>query len=235
MRYLHNITPHEKLLAQGTYTHLVNDEPSGIVEHWSIHQQPDKSLFVRVDWDGRAVQRESVLVEAWINQDSQRIERFDIRAFGTPGQQIHLLRANYQLNDNPGIDARRTLNDLPRQYQEVARSEETWLKPYGTIFEGLMIFHMQRQQITDLSIMRCDAHLNDETAFQLLSDHIHIERDSQESIKIGKSAYECEQINIAYKAANAQTLCLDQYGILLAHKNPKLNITQKLTTYTRMD
>lgn len=235
MRYLHNLTPHEKLIAQGTYTHFHGEEPSGIVEHWSIHQQPDKSLFMRVDWDGRAAHRESVLIEAWINSDNQKIERFDIRAFGTPSNKINLLRANYQLNGKLNMDSRRTLNNLPRQYQEMALNKETWLQPYGTLFEGLTIKHVQNQQTDELPIMVCNAHLNDETAFELVSDQIHIEAGEIENLTIGKQNHECQRFVITTQTQPIRTVCLDIHGIVITFEHSQQATSQRLTTYTRLD
>lgn len=82
MRQIHPVGFKEKFVASGiyTYTDAEANEPLGITENWSIHRLPDDAHIIRADWDARAEQGESRIVEAFARLDGGLpvIERFDV-------------------------------------------------------------------------------------------------------------------------------------------------------------
>lgn len=76
MRRLHVVGKHEKFVASGMYWIYAGDEPTGLVEHWSIHEVGG-AQFIRVDVDGRDFDGSSTLMEALRTPDGQ-FERVDV-------------------------------------------------------------------------------------------------------------------------------------------------------------
>ncbi len=99
MRYLHAVAVHERFVARGTYRYYADDAPTGLLEHWTIHELPDGAWFMRVDKDGRFMDGRSELIEAW-RSPGGHIERFDIRAFGAKSDAIQQARATYTIEGN---------------------------------------------------------------------------------------------------------------------------------------
>lgn len=86
MRRLHATGPRERFVASGTY-----QQPDGLLEHWSIHDVGHGAWFVRVDRDGRAAGRCSLLQEALRNAEGF-FERVDQQLHGPDGRPVSRLR-----------------------------------------------------------------------------------------------------------------------------------------------
>ena len=81
MRRLHVVGQHEKFVASGVYKVYAGDEPTGLIESWSIHEVGASAQFIRVDVDGRDFDGCSKLMEALLNPDG-RFERVDEQLYG---------------------------------------------------------------------------------------------------------------------------------------------------------
>lgn len=138
VRYIHSVAPHESFVASGTYVFYENDIPSGLVEHWSIHELPDGAWFMRVDRDGRTFDGRSELIEAWRNPQGV-IERFDLFAFGAPTDSIKHVEASYMLTDDQKIMVGRRFNHGERHQMEMMLPPQHSLQPGGYIFFGLIL------------------------------------------------------------------------------------------------
>lgn len=140
MRYLHPIAPHEKFVASGTYRYFVDDQPTGLVEHWTIHELPDGAWFMRVDRDGREFDGRTELIEAWRSPASEggRIERYDLSAYGAPSDTLKKVRASYALEENI-LYVGRTFNDGERLQDELSLPDNCLLQPGSYLFFGMAI------------------------------------------------------------------------------------------------
>ncbi|MCU0476189.1 MAG: hypothetical protein MUC99_08795 [Anaerolineae bacterium] len=64
MRVLHAVTQQERFIASGTYQHHRDGALLSGQEQFSVHQQADGGLFIRIDDDWREVYHTSQLIEA---------------------------------------------------------------------------------------------------------------------------------------------------------------------------
>jgi hypothetical protein len=120
MRRLHVVGKHEKFVASGVYKVFAGDNPTGLVEHWSIHEVGHGAQFIRVDVDGRDFDGDSALMEALLNPDG-RFERVDMRLYDKQGRDQ--IKTSYTFFDNRveifltvKNDVRETIVELPAGY-----------------------------------------------------------------------------------------------------------------------
>jgi hypothetical protein len=137
MRQLHPVSLHEKFVASGIYSHFRDNKPMRLLEHWSIHKQPDGAQIVRVDLDGRDYDGRSILIEAWCNPD-QKIERFDLNAYGTADDTIKEVKANYLFFDHD-VQIGRIINSDTRYQEEMTLPPDTIIYPQATLFMGHVV------------------------------------------------------------------------------------------------
>ena len=124
MRQLHVVGKHEKFVASGLYRVYAGETPTGLEEHWSVHETGGGAQFIRVDVDGRNFDGTSCLMEALLTPDN-RFERIDLHFY----EHSQPLKSSYVLFDDH-IDilytAEGTLNEqsvtLPAGYSVFTRS-----------------------------------------------------------------------------------------------------------------
>ncbi|MEO0565633.1 MAG: hypothetical protein AAF125_26230, partial [Chloroflexota bacterium] len=140
MRHLHPIAAHEVLVASGTYRHFNNNEPTGLLEHWAIHELPDGAWFIRVDRDGRAFDGRSEFIEAWRSPvpDGGLVERFDVVGSGAPSDDPRQGRATFTLEGNH-VHIGRTIGRDERQQETVEVPSGTLLQPGTYVCFGLIM------------------------------------------------------------------------------------------------
>lgn len=134
MRYLHPIAAHEKFIASGTYHYTHGGDETRLVEHWTIHELPDGAWFMRVDKDGRFHDKRSVLIEAW-RSPGGTLERYDVVAYGAPGEPIGIMRVTVTVEDGV-LYVGRTLNNSTRTNDEIPLPDAYVLHPGGLVFVG---------------------------------------------------------------------------------------------------
>jgi hypothetical protein len=139
MRQIHPTQFHEQFVASGVYTFYTDDTPTGVIQQWSIYQQPDGSQVLRVDHQGE--KREQVtLVEAWRSAGGM-IERFDIQAFSDAATPYRQVRAQYVL-EGTSLRVTRLFDDAATHYAEVDLPEGIVLHPLPGLLTGLLAAEM---------------------------------------------------------------------------------------------
>lgn len=141
MRQLHRVSTHERFLASGIYTYYHNDKPTGAVEQWSIHQQPDESQLIRVDRDARQPHNMSLLLEA-LRGSSGQIERFDVYFMAGSAKP---LKASYIFFDGY-VTVGRTLQDGQRRDEQIVLPSNVVIYPLMRVFTGPVIRQAAAQQ-----------------------------------------------------------------------------------------
>ncbi|MCI0353047.1 MAG: hypothetical protein L0Z53_26810, partial [Acidobacteriales bacterium] len=119
MRQIHPVGFHEKFVASGEYTYYgENGVERAISDNWSIHELPDGSQKVRVDWETREGFWVD-LIDALLKpeQSGKQIERFEISAYATDWRSAHI-RANFIFFEDH-VAVGRTYNDEPRENEEL--------------------------------------------------------------------------------------------------------------------
>jgi hypothetical protein len=141
MRQINPVGRREQFVASGVYTHYAGDnEPTGEVEYWSIHELPDKSHLIRVDWDGRLVSQTSVLSEALRDSDSH-IERFNVRYYQAETGRIKKAKATYIFfSDKVSIGY--SVDDALLQHVEMELPANVLVDFGGYLSKGLVISHL---------------------------------------------------------------------------------------------
>lgn len=93
MRVLHRLTMKETFVASGVYEFTRGAHRLAGREHWSIHQLPDGSQFVRIDADWRDEDGTSQLAEALVRADADAplLERYLRHSYYTS----HVERESY--------------------------------------------------------------------------------------------------------------------------------------------
>lgn len=137
MRYLHPVAMHEVFVGSGTYRYLQNDAPTGLVEHWTIHELPDGAWFIRVDKDGREFDGTTELLEAW-RSPAGVIERFDVVAYNHPSEPVRSVRASYTV-EGQMLYCGRTINDSDRVHTQLELPASYILQPGAYLFFGFAL------------------------------------------------------------------------------------------------
>ena len=143
MRRLHVVGKHEKFVASGVYKVYAGDQPTGLIERWSIHEVGDGAQFVRVDVDGRDFDGNSTLLEALLNPDG-RFERVDAHSYDAAAS--HPAKVSFtffvdrveilQATEN---DVREMVVNLPLGYRAVIDSR---------LLTGLAIASLDRHEVS---------------------------------------------------------------------------------------
>lgn len=92
MRQIHPTRFHEKFVASGVYVHYEDEQPTGALEYWSIHELPDGARLIRVDEQGRE-RADYTLLEVW-RSAAGAVERYDVHSYRSADTYKHL-RAEY--------------------------------------------------------------------------------------------------------------------------------------------
>lgn len=234
MRVLHRVRRHESFIASGVYHCLEDDKPSGVVEHWSIHQLPDQSQIIRVDRDGRAdVLNHSLLLEALRSADGY-IERCDIRMYYAHEKMMREARATYNFIDEH-VEIGRNIEAKERIDEIVALPPQTVIYPPVRIFAGSVIARLAAriEGKAPVFLPNTDVHSS-----QLLSGSVE-ERSAHflgaETIDISGKHYAARHYQFG-SSSQAASLWLDEHEVLIRSVYQNLNNrveTTILTQYAR--
>ncbi|MEL6151840.1 MAG: hypothetical protein AAFR56_19585 [Chloroflexota bacterium] len=134
MRYIHPIAPHEKFVASGTYKYSNGGDPTGLAEHFTIHEHPDGAWFMRVDKDGRFFDGRSELIEVY-RDPAGMIERYDIHAYGAKGDPLKKARAIYTFEDGM-LHVGREIDGGERVQEQLELPEDYVVQPGSYLFFG---------------------------------------------------------------------------------------------------
>jgi hypothetical protein len=218
MRRLHVVGQHEKFVASGVYRVLAGDEPTGLVEHWSIHEVGDGAQFIRVDIDGREFDGGSTLMEALLNPDGH-FERVDEHLY--EGQSHDPIKTSYTFFDNRVEILRTVKNDLYEKAVELPSG-------YGAIVES--------QVLTGFAVVLAVRNEDETPMFSLRHSNaeinwtIHAIKPQYVGQKImGVSKQEVSVTG--YRWGNEITIWQDQHGVTVSADTAESKTV--LTQYAR--
>lgn len=236
MRHLHPVGVQEKFTASGVYVHFQDSQPTGTVEHWSIHELPDGAQMIRVDDDWRETDGSSVLIEAWRSPPAEgnRVERFDIHAFGGKNDQVKEVRATFQFHPTHA-EVGRSVDKEFRQQFELELPEHYIVAPESLIFGGFEVAQMAVNPGHIFPIVSyLPTFLNPTAAFRPVIHEQCVVFLSDETILVDGKAY----ISRCYEQQTPSTkqrwpIWIDEYGILLKFTSPDERHSAVLTRYAR--
>ncbi|PJF40855.1 MAG: hypothetical protein D6737_08185 [Chloroflexi bacterium] len=228
MRYIHRVALKEKFVASGLYTYYLDGQPTGAVEHWSIHEQTDSALFVRADYDARNVDGTSLLLQALVNPEhtTNAIERFDLY-FYTPTLEA---KAYYSFFDNY-VQVGRAINKGQRIQTEVAIDENVVVNPLSKALQNFVLWLAQKSG----------------EAMPVLSPNLHVENAEQtlalekqicsaafvdsEMLQIGDKTYPTRRYVLECENRSSANFWFDDDDILLRHECQNQSVS--LSRYSR--
>lgn len=234
MRYLHPISMNETFIASGIFHHR---RAGGVLlteESWTIHEFPDGAWMIRVDYDQREQVGPSVLVEAWRSPEVEgaRIERFDISAFGAPGDTIKQARCTYSLIED-SIEIGRSLNGEDRRYETLKLPAGYVLYPGGWLFMGFAIHQLQqdRRLVSPVLMPRWNFTGNDAFLLEVLD--WQIQSGSDAVLPVDGVSRSGRQITLEtpVNVAGTFTGMIDAYGVILQGDNSAGHVA--LSRYAR--
>jgi hypothetical protein len=232
MRYLNPVGQLEKFVASGLYTHYQNGAPMGIVEQWSIHEQPDGAWVMRVDMDGRDIKGRSTLIEAW-RSPAGSIERFDIQAFGAKTDPVQEVRASYQCYDEY-VEIGRSVDQNPRQYEEIPLPRGYLSYPGTHLFLGMIVAQTAARG-EPTAILTYDPRLDDTTAFEAETYTMTAAHIEDEAIEVGRRRIEAGRYErlVPFYDVLLPHLWIDTHQVLLRHGGPEAVTDVRLSDYAR--
>jgi hypothetical protein len=245
MRHIHPVGMQEKFVASGVYTHYRDGKLVGLVEKWSIHELPDHSYLVRVDWDGRndEFHRDSMLFEALYEPGSmgEKLNRLEVHAYGAGAAayktlvvNVNVIKASYTFFDDH-ILVSRELDGKSPIIEEYDWSESLVVRPAGSrLLMGFAIARYAAQPNTKIETFFFEPHYKDETAFQgYFCDEIVRFVAEEEFVVAGKTvtAKKVEWLTPDEDLKPEAIVWLDKCNVLLRHKTLWFDGDAVLTQY----
>jgi hypothetical protein len=247
MRQIHPVAFHEKFVARGMYSHYRDGKLAGLVEYWSIHELPDHSYLVRVDWDGRndEIHRDSMLFEALYEPGlmGEKLNRLEVHAYGagdaaykTLAVNVNVIKASYTFFDDH-ILVSREFDGQPPIIDEYDWSQNWVVRPAGTrLLMGFAVARYAAQSNTKIKTLFYEPHYKDETAFEgYFCDEIVRFLAEEELVVAGKiySARKIEWVTPDKALKPEAIVWLDKHNVLLRHKTLWFDGDAILTQYAR--
>jgi hypothetical protein len=239
MRQIHPVGFQEKFVASGMYAHYRDDKPSGLVEHWTIHELPDQSQLVRVDWDGRddEIHRDTMLLETLYSADppGEKLERLEVHAFGATAYEVKVvniktIKASYIFFEDH-VQVIRVLDNQPPLVGDLEWSPEWVVHPPGTrLLMGFAIARYALQPGTKVKTFFYEPHYKDNTAFAGDFCEEIVRFVDEEALIIAGKIYPARK----YEWLTPDSLVwLDEHNVLLRHKSLWVDGDVILTQYAR--
>lgn len=212
MRTLHAVSMKERFVASGAYHFYKGDQARKGTEYWSIHEQGDGSLFIRIDLDlrEREYDPESWLVEVLLHAQTRRVERFDLHLYNTQG----VLKQNLVFFEDY-VQIGYSLNHGERQYQERPLPEHYALALGTNLLFGLAIAQISRQIQVEVPTFFSFDVFDPEFEFEpciVLSDK------GDDSLTIAGQTLACRKYQ--FDCGGQGYVWLDEYGIMLQKDIP---------------
>lgn len=162
MRYIHNVAAHETFVASGIYSEYVDQTATGLVEEWSIHQQPDGSQMIRADHDARQTDGSTLLLEAY-RDPSGAIQRFDAQYFARSGSSSVRQAAATFTFMGEYVHIGRTLNLDARSYAEMPLPSDAVISPPAWVFMGEVVSRLSEKDSGKGQVFTCTLTAHAET------------------------------------------------------------------------
>lgn len=216
MRRLHPVSLREKFVASGTY-HFYDstDRLLPYEEHWSVHEVGEGAHFIRMDYDGRAENGPSVLMEALRTPDGA-IERCDVRAYGGDSDAVRLLRASYTQSAS-GVMVQRFLDDVPGVERDEKPPYPDWsFVPAASFLLAWARYHQAQRGVTMPVFLSHNTQLSDDSAFDVKYHmYNHLTLKPQQVIVSGGKDYLATPLSYEDQAGHQHLEWFNQQGVLL--------------------
>jgi hypothetical protein len=232
MRYLHPVGPHEAFVASGSYHYYADDEATGLVEHWTIHELPDGAWFIRVDKDGRDFDGRSEWIEAWRGPVAEggRIERFDVVYSGVMADVPRRVRATYTMDDTTLVQGR-SFDDQARLQDEIALPQPYAVQPGSYLFFGMLLPTMVENAPYPV-VMRYGVHEDMEQSFLAVVTYPTVTFEGEETLIISGRERAARRYIAAASNPEAKpgprvdwhTYWIDENNIFLRHTGPGFRV-----------
>jgi len=222
MRYLHPIGLKEKLIALGEYSAQSNERVLGIVERWSIHQQPDGARLIRADFQ-RDVDSYYTLSEVWVSPPAsgERIERLDVLLQRVKSAQSN--RITYQFLDDH-VEIGRTIASGDRLYEEYELPKGYIVTPYVEAARGAALVKAalnpaESWLITPQYVFSTALENDPKEAFKPLISKLIVRAFGKEEITIDGKRYHATRYEYGYDHLQEQRIYLvDDNNIVLKYE-----------------
>jgi len=240
MRYLHAIAPHEDLISRGTYRYYdAEGVPTGLVEYWAVHEQPDGSQIIRVDKDGRSYDGRTELIEAWRSRtvDGAKIERFDVSYYGALDESPRRMNATYVVEGSE-LYVGRTVGNEQRLQSSIELPETYGVQPGAYIFFGYLIPSIVEHAPLAV-VMRYGVQPQVESSFAVTLTYPSLAQATNETIQVdGKSvearcyiAGESRVVSETERKVERHRYYIDRHDVFLGHKSDSFSV--QLESYVR--
>jgi tRNA G26 N,N-dimethylase Trm1 len=224
MRQIHPTTLREKFLASGLYQHYRNEELTGLVEHWTIHELSNSAWMIRVDWDARDDKaiNQSMLLEALClpATNGMKIERIDIDAYGTHDDPIKFVKASYIFFDHH-VQINRTLDGETMPLEDIDLPPNYAINVGTRLLIGWMIAQVASNKGVPFPVFSIETSHHARTAFAgYMTEESALLVDEDWFVTPTNKRVRAKHYNWL-KPSDVQqiesTLWLDEYNILLLH------------------
>jgi hypothetical protein len=236
MRQIRPVGFHEKFVASGVYTYYnENGLERAISDNWSIHQLPDGSQKVRVDWETRE--------DFWIDlidalltsqQSVKQIERFEISAYTTDWSSARI-KANFIFFEDH-VEVGRTYNDDPRENEEVNLPSEYVVYPGTCIFLGFAISQAALKNMDEVTIIGCYPWMDDHSAIRVMVSKWSVISAGYDILEIVGHNHDVRRYEQHISSEDIGIYWLDSYDVLLraeTRRSGRLLSYVVLTQYAR--
>ncbi len=211
MRQLHPVGWREKFVASGVYSQLVDGQPTGELERWTIHELPDGARLTRAEIQA-AAHGVFTLIEAWRPAGAAQSERIDMQTHRPPAP---TLRASYHMAPDR-IDF--TLGD---QHASLPLPDAAWVDPGAVSLRGAIFAQAGRVALTSIT----PGAPVPEVTFVI------VEPAGSEPLALGAESLAARVYNVAGMADGPCVIWLDEHDVVLKQTQGKLTI--QLTQYVR--
>jgi hypothetical protein len=210
MRVLHPVMMHEKYLASGIYHYHRDGQALAGLEHWSIHELPDASWFVRIDYDWRLENGRSQLIEALVDSSEQggRFQRVVAHLFQPGGVTTH---ETYDFHDTQVLIGL-TDSEGQRMDVELPMTSGYVVLLMKTVLAGIAAAHWPTE---DMSERMAFGGYRDVPAGPRIFGAV-CKTTGMEQILLSGKPVQTHKIQI--RGEYEQTLWVDEYGIPLRRK-----------------
>lgn len=212
MRYLHAVSMKERFVASGMYHFFKGDQARKGVEYWSIHEQGDGSLFIRIDLDlrEREYDPESWLAEVLLQGQTGRVERFDLHLYNMQG----VLKQNIVFFEDY-VQIGYSINDGERQYEERPLPQNYALALGTNLLFGLAVAQMSRQIQVEVPTFFSFDVFDPEFEFEPC---ITLADEGEDRVMIGGHALACRKYQ--FDCGGRGYAWLDEHDIMLKKEVP---------------
>ena len=222
MQTITPIAAEEILLASGVYIYLLNDQPTGVTEPWSLHRLPDGSYCTRGERDARAAFGTTILVEAFSHTPfaTDGLQRFVVAQSNANHAATNDVRAAYSFADKT-VTIARSVNGQAMASEELDLPENTVVSPLMRVFLGPVIRAVLARgagQPVPVLVPSLEQMLDPETLLRPLFDYRQAALLGTEDIEVDGRVLPARRLQYLSKHYDANSqFWLDETDLLLRY------------------